>query len=453
MKYYNLPLEEVVRRFPHYGKDEHVLMQGSVALARRPGAEPEDLILAYYVVQREEGPPRHEQTYREVRLIRESVSLAELRTRLARAGELKSVTLVEGVSIELEGIASMELLPSDEPTANLGPRYLVELSAKRRGELSGAGPLIRYGQSSFVSVEQAVRSWIPLRPFHGSSDSRLGRCLLEIPLGGPRFGAIELLNERTLRVGFERISPDTPAELTGVWQSADASTILPFTYQAGKEPIDLTKPAWADRVALWLVTADSETRDYFSEDAYSCSRRRRILYAGESNKREDEVSILARIQGGEDERVEFKPFLRLESVKADELVRTVIAFANKRGGTIYLGVNDHQEIDGVEKDLREFAPSEKKGSISECAAWYCAAIRKRIADRVSSTVIVECDPIQVCGKLLIRVSVMESKSKPCCDVSTKEIWTRRGANTVRPDPSGDELKQLVSGSNQATRPL
>jgi predicted HTH transcriptional regulator len=174
----------------------------------------------------------------------------------------------------------------------------------------------------------------------------------------------------------------------------------------------------------------------------------RLLYAGQSDKREDEGSVLARIRDGEDERVEFKPFGRLESAKAEELVRTVIAFANKRGGTIYLGVNDHQEIEGVEKDLRESAPSEKRGSILECAAWYCAAIRKRIADRVSSAVVLECDSIRVCGKLLIHLTVLESKSKPCCDVSTKEIWTRRVANTVRPDPSGDELRQLIGGASQ-----
>ena len=426
-------------------------MQGCVALAPRSGSEPDELILAYYSVASAGQPTRQEQNYGEVRLIRESMSLARLRVRLAQAIESGSFTLVEGVSVELERMASMELLPSDEPASNLGPRYTIELPAKRRGVLSGAGPLIRFGQSSFISVEQAVRAWIPLRPFHGGSDARLGRSLLEVPLAGPRLGAIDLLNEHSLRVGFEKIVPGTPVELTGVWQSADASAILPFAHPVRGEPIDLARPVWADRITLWLATADSQVRDYFSEDTYHCSRRRRVLYPGESNHAKEEVSVLAQIRAGEDERVEFKPFLKLDSSKAEELVRTAIAFANKHGGTLYLGVNDYQEIDGVEKGLWESAPPDKKASLADCAAWYCAAIRKRIGDRVSSAVVLECDSLQVCGKWLIRVTVTEARAKPCCDLSTKEIWTRRGANTVRPDPTGDELKQLVNGSSQATR--
>ncbi len=447
MKYHNLTLDDVIRRLLSAKTGKTTVIQGCVALAPSSGSGPHELLLAYHSPAAN-ALGHEDMDYGEVRLVRESVSLAELWRRLAKAQKTGILTLAEGVSVELERMASMELLPSDEPASGLGPRYGIELSAKRRGNLSGAGPLVRFGQLSYPSVEQAIRSWIPLRPFHGSSDARLGKSLIEVPLAGPRLGAIDLVDGTIVRVGFAGIAAKASVELTGVWQSADAAVMIPFRHRVVGEPIDLAWPAGADRIALWLATADSEIRDYFSEDSYRCSRRRRVLYPGQGTAAKSENSILAEIQGGEGERVEFKPFIRLDSSKAEELVRTAIAFANKQGGTLYLGVNDYQEIEGVERELREAAPAGKKGSIAECAAWYCAAIRKRISDRVSSAVVLECEAVQVCGKYLIRIAVTEAQAKPCCDLSTKEIWTRRGASTGRPDLAGDELRQLVNGSNQ-----
>ena len=51
---------------------------------------------------------------------------------------------------------------------------------------------------------------------------------------------------------------------------------------------------------------------------------------------------------------------------------------------------------------------------------------------------------RVIGKLLIVVTVKEAKDRPCSDVATNEIWTRRGANTVR--AGTEELKQLIANA-------
>lgn len=144
--------------------------------------------------------------------------------------------------------------------------------------------------------------------------------------------------------------------------------------------------------------------------------------------------------------MEFKPFVKRESQKYDELIRTVIAFANKRGGAIYLGITDYQEICGVEKELREFAPKEERFSLDVCADRFCSLVKKQVGDNVSGNIEFRVEPIRICEKLLIRIFVKEGSEKPYSDVKTQEIWTRRGANTTRPNPS--ELKQMIMGSTE-----
>ena len=52
------------------------------------------------------------------------------------------------------------------------------------------------------------------------------------------------------------------------------------------------------------------------------------------------------IKNGENKRVEFKEQLP----KNESIVKTVIAFSNTSGGKLIIGVNDNQEIVGINED-------------------------------------------------------------------------------------------------------
>jgi hypothetical protein len=443
MKYYNVSLAEVMQRLENtVSTDDRTGVCGSIAVSRPVNAQQEDLILAHYVVNNEQPMACRENVYTELRLQKESTSVAELCRRLKSAAKTGSFELTGESAMDIDGNATVELLSSDEPSRGIGPRYFIQLSARRKGNLSGAGPLVKYGQPSFESIEQAVRAWFSLRPFHGSADGRLGYILIEIPVTGPRLGEISIDADHLMRIAVEHLPREPQVELSGVWQSTDASFIEPFAQKVTGGVVSIKRPQWANQVAVWLVTPDSQVTDYFFENSYRCSRSMRLLFPPNTEIRGDQAA-LSQIQSGECENLEFKPLLDPDSSKFHELIRTVIAFANKRGGMIYMGVSNYQEINGVEKELRDLSPKDKRRSLDDCAIRYCAIVKTMVCDRVSDKIDFQCEPVRVCGRLLIRVTVNEGRQKPYSDLPTREIWTRRGANTVRPDPSGEELKQLT----------
>lgn len=447
MKYYNLSLADVVQRLKAMTPDDQACVKGSIAVTPHLTEKREDLVLAHFVPHNEQGFVRDELAYDEIRLVKESISVEDLCGRITSAAECGSFELFDGLKVDISDQASMELLPSEDPQTTRGARYYIQLTAKNRGILRQSDPLVKYGQLSFESAEQAVRAWIPLRPFHGNSDGRIGSLLIELPLIGPRLGAITT-RDRLMSVEVAHMLEGTSVQLAGVWQSNDASFIEPFMKVVEETAVQISRPSQADQVAMWLTMPGTTVVDYFFESPYRCSRSQRVLYSPVAKMSGEESSVLAQIQTGEGENLEFKPFVKRESQKFDELIRTVIAFANKRGGTIYLGVTDYQEICGVEKELREFAPKEERFSVDVCADRFCSLVKKQVGDCVSGKIEFRVEPVRLCEKLLIRIVVKEGSEKPYSDVKTQEIWTRRGANTARPNP--DELKQMIAGSTQGS---
>jgi len=436
VKLCNLTLAQILPRIENR-LDRGNPIRGNVALARRPFGEPDKVIVGHFASSADVQPL--EQTYEELRLLRVFLTVDELTQRLRSAAESGWFDLTPDRRVELANNGSLAILPSEAPETGIGPRYLLEMPVAHKGEHTGAGPLVRFGQPSFATVDHAVRAWMKPWPFSGHSDGARGNLLFELPSSGPRFGELKLVAEGKLRVVVENLPAALKVELTGVWESEDSKELESFAQIVASEPIYRARPAWAQRLSLWLTTEDSEVQDIFFETPYHCARKQRVLNLSESRSN-DEAAILREIHHGENERVEFKPFLRLEHEKCEELIATVIAFANMSGGAIYLGVSDHLEVKGIEHELRLSAPKDTRHSLEACQIWYCGALRKRITDVVSAGVEFQCETMSISGHTVIRVSVADSRNKPCRDLRSNEIWVRRGASTVRPAP--DELDQL-----------
>jgi hypothetical protein len=451
IRYYNVTLPDMVQRLARNGLlNDRTVLHGSIAVRRRSGDGQEILLLAHYSASEaiSASPARYD--YDEVFLVRETLSVAALLARFDRAAKGAPFELGGGLATVISPPGDVELIPSEDPASGIGARYLINVRAKTTESLPQTGPIMRYGQLSFESLEQALRFWIPLK-LNAHSDGRLGNVVVDVPLAAPRFGALTVPKEGVMRVTVENVASEIVPELSGVWQSADAGQIEPFAQKMIGPSVELPRPAWAQRVALWLTLPDSLVTDHYFESATICSRAQRVLFPSDGNKRGDPANVLAQIHAGESESVEFKPFLVPEPGKFDELIHTVIAFANKHGGTIYLGVSNHQEIIGVEHPLRVWSPTEIKGPPDECARRYCAQARAKICDRVMGTIDFHLEPINVSGTMLIRVTVQEGKQKPYADSQSTTIWVRRGANTARPTP--DEIRQLMSDGSQGLNPF
>jgi predicted HTH transcriptional regulator len=135
----------------------------------------------------------------------------------------------------------------------------------------------------------------------------------------------------------------------------------------------------------------------------------------------------------------------------DEIIRTSIAFANTRGGRIYIGINDLQEVNGIDREVIKAYAGTGSYSIKEGAEHYCKVIRKALADRSNKALEAVIEPKEIAGKTVIQVFVPEGRNKPYSDVKTQEIWIRRGSNTVRPDPERD-LRGLLHDDGRPQLP-
>ncbi len=72
------------------------------------------------------------------------------------------------------------------------------------------------------------------------------------------------------------------------------------------------------------------------------------------------VHVQWMIQGGENEKLDFKK----EITSPAKIARTMVSFANHKGGTLLIGVNDDKSISGIHTE-------EEKHMIHEAAERYC----------------------------------------------------------------------------------
>jgi hypothetical protein len=122
-----------------------------------------------------------------------------------------------------------------------------------------------------------------------------------------------------------------------------------------------------------------------------------MAYGGRVEFEPTEENLESIIYQGENERVEFK----LNTDNEEDLLETIVAFANKFGGIILIGVDDNGEIKGFEWK------KEKKGE--PLKDWLSKIIRGRCDP---SSIDFDVKEIYVREKPLTLIEVEEGKNKP-----------------------------------------
>jgi predicted HTH transcriptional regulator len=123
-----------------------------------------------------------------------------------------------------------------------------------------------------------------------------------------------------------------------------------------------------------------------------------VLIASSPRRRGKHPSLEEAIRMGEGENVEFKVSLKLdEGPGVEDYLRTIAAFLNSRGGSLFVGVQDNGKICGVTPDL------ERAGGRDQ--------FKRRISNKVGSTLgthvmsIVRVTFIEAGGLVVCRVDV------------------------------------------------
>lgn len=97
------------------------------------------------------------------------------------------------------------------------------------------------------------------------------------------------------------------------------------------------------------------------------------------------------IRSGEGAQVEFKKTL----TSFEKIAKTLVAFANARGGVILIGVQDDKYVIGVAE------PEEERYMLEQAAGFYCRPPVK-----------IQVEEETIFGKLVLTVTVPESETKP-----------------------------------------
>ncbi|WP_299986112.1 RNA-binding domain-containing protein [uncultured Pontibacter sp.] len=129
---------------------------------------------------------------------------------------------------------------------------------------------------------------------------------------------------------------------------------------------------------------------------------------------------------GENDQVDFKQRV----TQPDKIARTLVSFANTRGGTILIGVKDNGYIVGID-------PDEEKHTLELAAAFYC-----------DPPLHLTYEEVEMEGQTILKVTVPESAQKPHFAKVKEDDW--RGY--VRVNDTSVQTSKMVEKSMQTEEP-
>ena len=244
--------------------------------------------------------------------------------------------------------------------------------------------LLAYGMPFHRSAARYVRDFLGLRDFHGSNDGRRGEFSIEI---NDKRGNIQLEQNRL------SISKRTE-DLCLVGQINEGPPISLMNDESTS--VDCQG---ITNIELWLLTKGSEVIDYRSSTEWP------YRYETGTGQIQHEEELKSLIRRGESELCEFKAYIDLtDQNKSLEIDKTVCAFSNQHGGTLFLGVNNEGDVVGLAKHLAKLDGA----NIDEAGARYASAIHTRLRESLKNNQCFSIEIIKLYSNTLIVVAVGKS---------------------------------------------
>lgn len=257
----------------------------------------------------------------------------------------------------------------------------------------------------------------------------IGALLLVMP--DYRISIIQILGrDHTLRVELRKDQSFVGARLHCLVEGGQCRQELIREIDSEDISLQLQCPVETlEIVRLFITNAADGTLDWYEQVPTFHSGATRWI---SSERQEPEEDIVTHIKNGEGPQLELKSYVKKGEKKAAEIVRAAIAFANTSGGTIYLGVNNWLEIEGIENDLKK---EYHTGDVMTAANRYANELSAMLNEATSRRLELTSQVLTIEGHIVLRLHVAEWKEeKPIWDVHTREAWTRVRSNNVRADP-------------------
>jgi hypothetical protein len=247
------------------------------------------------------------------------------------------------------------------------------------------------------------------------------------------FGDIVIETE-IVRVEVNGILPTEELTLAARFETFDGESDQAIVSSPARQAI-VARPLGAlNKLQLYLISKNGECLDELYQDTVRSSRLDRVL--GLEQAPIIDHTLADALNRGESETIEFKAFLPLErsGPKSKELLEVVCAFANYRGGHLFIGINDRLEVVGlVERLTRDGRCAPEKAK-----AEYARGIQRCIREGLTPTLVVEAAWLELAGHDVLHLRV--DPSDQCCAlVESREIFIRRGASCTKAMPADLEL--------------
>jgi hypothetical protein len=358
--------------------------------------------------------------------------LKAIRDKSARVG--KEVLAVSG-----DGeFRNSEDLPGKNPYSEY-PGRLYWTSAQLNGK-PNITHLIAPGGPYYFDLSHAIRDWtgVPIRI--GSRDALLGSVMLFMP--EPRSRIVSLVQEEdevlvTLGVLDTAVRD---LRLVGGWR--DGEQWRSFDYlisNSGTEP-RLPVPRSAEELNLHLVGGDGRWYDYHLEASGWNVGQERVLGSWRGGA-VDADDLAHAMWQGEGERIEFKEYVTPGDKKELELVNVIVAFANTKGGMIYIGVNDVCDLVGDSATVFK-ALAEPKADLDTRVNAYIGRLRSWLPTKMNHRPDLDFKVIQIDEHRVLVIVVKAGVDRIYMRSEGNRTLVRRGASCIQADADND-IPRLV----------
>lgn len=399
-------------------------------------------------------PPSSEDrkvSYADALLIEKWISLDEI---IPILNEIAKNTFAYDQEVIDFGLTSETWVREQLPSANDYMTYPAEqyrITSSQQVYYSG-DILLSYNSPVYPSIYNAIQEWCQLRGFHGHGDGRLGSIIIIMPQCKAR---IVNLASSTEAVTVSMKIEDNKLQglrVKGSWSFSGQIESIDQPANGSSVIIERPSRETPDSIAFWLIGPDDRIFDFHRETRYWNMGQTRVLQFNSEKPEYIDVAMQA-IKMGEGPTVEFKPYITIENQKSEELIKTVIAFANTLGGVLLIGVNNHCIVTGIEKDIAGKKKCQGGSTPEEVYNEYMGKLKQHIADALNDSIDMDLEKIVLEGHAVILLKVAEGSKKPYYEFRTDEIFVRRGSNNVRPNPDYELPQLYATKKNDDTAPF
>jgi Schlafen, AlbA_2 len=300
------------------------------------------------------------------------------------------------------------------------------------------GELLAANLPYYPDLHEALMDWLPYPIYRQNIDQNSGEVVLLLPETRAYFEEARvhgnLVDLSIVGTGASTL----PLAVTGAWW--DKENIHHFSTRVANGHATIEIPAEAKRLDYVLMDTDGIVYDFQQETEYHHSG------LGITHKRDNKNTLITLVieacRNGEGPRVEFKPYIKPDNDKLQEVIQTVAAFANAGGGHIFLGISDGCEVAGINDFLGaliQTVPDE-----SACKQ-YLGTLGGKIREELKGVVHLVFSQVAIDGRWVAIIEVAEAEEKPITTRREERVlFVRRGSTNAKARP--EEWKTIINSA-------